>query len=69
MAWLGKPEKNKKYPDFSEVYYDPHKTETMIDITEGRFFKIDGGYVLLAAFRSMTDIKAESNIAGTKISF
>ena len=69
MAWLGRPEKNKKYPKYAEVNYDPRKTETTIDVKEGRFYKIDRGYVLLAVFNSMTDIKPEANIPDTAISF
>lgn len=49
--------------------YDPHKSEITFDVAEGRFFKIDGGYVLLAVINSMTDVKPESNIPGTAISF
>ena len=69
MAWLNRPEKNKKYPKYAEVMYDPHKSDITFDIAEGRFFKIDGGYVLLAIVNSISDVKAESNVAGTAISF
>ncbi len=68
MVWLSKPEKNKKYPNYSEVMYDPYKSETVLDIEEGRFFKTDSGYVLLAVINSISDIKPESNIPGTAIS-